>query len=57
MARDMSRMYSWRRENIQRMAIDFNKNNEKDVLDWLDKIPNKREYIIELIRRDMKKDQ
>lgn len=35
----------------------LNSNTEKDVLDKLDSVPNKRQYIIGLIRADISKAQ
>ena len=54
MGRDMENDAKWRRENLVQYILRLNKNNEKDVLEWLNKQPNKRQYLIELIRKDMK---
>lgn len=40
--------------NTRRVYIKLNKNTDKDILDYLDNIPNKQGYIKELIRKDMK---
>ena len=42
------------RENTKRVFIKLNKNTDKDILDYLDSIPNKQGYIKSLIRKDMK---
>jgi hypothetical protein len=42
-------------KNRQTMTIAFMKSTEQDLLDWLDKAPNKAGYIKELIREDMKR--
>ena len=42
------------KENTKRVYIKLNKNTDKDILDYLDSIPNKQGYIKELIRKDMK---
>ena len=55
MGRDMDNFYAWRKKNIKRTTFDLNLETEKDVIDWLDKQANKRAYLIELIRKDMKK--
>lgn len=47
--------YSWRKEHIKRCNFDLNKDTEEDVYKWLEKQPNKRAYLIDLIRKDMKK--
>lgn len=47
--------YKWRKEHIKRYNFDINKDTEEDVYRWLEKQPNKRAYLIELIRKDMKK--
>ena len=42
------------KENTKRVFIKLNKNTDKDILDYLDSIPNKQGYIKSLIRKDMK---
>lgn len=53
MGRDMERNYSWRKENLKRVDFYLNKKNESDVIEHLDKQPNRREYLINLIRKDI----
>ena len=53
MGRDMENNAKWRKENIKRYEFTLNKTNEKDVMEYLDTKPNKREYLINLIRKDM----
>ena len=53
--RDMDNMYKWRKANLKRLAFDLNKTAEKDVIDHLEKQKNKKEYIVKLIRDDIKK--
>lgn len=43
----------WRKESIKRFEFYLHKELDKDVLDWLQDQPNKREYIISLLRKDM----
>lgn len=57
MGRDIERLHSWRRDYIRRVSVDFHKVNDKEMLEWIEKKPNKREYIISLIKKDMEKDQ
>lgn len=47
--------YKWRKDNIKRYALDVNIVTNKDVYEHLEKISNKREYLLELIRKDIKK--
>ena len=56
-ARNKENDYAWRKSNIRRYSFTINKTNDKDVLDHLEKQPNKREYLIGLIRKDMKADE
>lgn len=53
MGRDMENMYAWRKENLKHYVLDINKKTEKDVYEQLEKQPNKKEYIVKLIRKDM----
>lgn len=53
--RDMDNFYDWKRKNIKRYEINLNKETDKEVIEHLDKIPNKKQYLIELIKKDMKK--
>lgn len=55
--RDMDNFYAWRKKNIKRTTFDLNLETEKDVIDWLDKQANKRAYLIELIRKDMREEE
>ena len=45
----------WRKESIKRVEFYLHKELDKEVLEWLEKKPNKREYLISLIRDDMQK--
>ena len=47
----------WRKESIKRIEFYLHKENDKDVLEWLEKQPNKREYLINLIKADREKKQ
>lgn len=48
---------AWVRENTKRILVRINVNKEKDVVEWIEKIPNKQGYIISLIKADMKKNK
>ena len=41
--------------HAKRVYIKLNKDNDADILDWLEQQPNKQGYIKQLIRKDMKK--
>lgn len=43
------------KSNIQRVNINLNKVHDADILEFLDKQPNKQGYIKALIRADIKK--
>lgn len=45
--------YKYKKENCVQIAIRFSKLYEQDVLDKLDSVPNKRQYILNLIRKDI----
>lgn len=47
----------WRKESIKRVEFYLHKELDKDVLEWLQKQPNKREYIKSLLRKDMNEHQ
>lgn len=41
--------------HAKRIYLKLNKDNDADILDWLEQQPNKQGYIKELIREDIKK--
>ena len=45
----------WRKENQYRLAVDFNRSSESDkpLIDKLEQVPNKAQYVKHLIRRDL----
>lgn len=45
--------YKWRKENLKNYHFDLNKVTDKDVYEHLEKQPNKRAYLIDLIRKDL----
>ena len=45
----------WRKEQIKRIEFYLHKELDKEALEWLEKQPNKREYLIRLIEEDRKK--
>ena len=45
----------WKKANLRQIKFSFNRTGDKDVLDKLDSVENKTEYVRELIRDDIKK--
>lgn len=43
----------WRKECIKTYRFYVHKEMDKDVYGWLEAINNKRQYLIDLIRKDM----
>lgn len=41
--------------HAKRIYLKLNKDNDADILDWLEQQPNKQGYIKELIRENIKK--
>lgn len=46
----------YQKENIQRVAVKLNRVHDADILEHLEKQPNKQGYIKALIRADIEKD-
>lgn len=53
MGRDVENDRKWRKASLVRYEINLNRENDKEVLDFFEKIPNKRQYLISLIKKDM----
>ncbi len=45
----------YKQKNIKQIKIDFNKVTEADLIEWLEKQPNKAGLIKRLLREEMKK--
>ena len=45
----------WRASQIRQYGFYFHREKEKEILEYFDKIPNKREYLLKLIDEDRKK--
>lgn len=54
MNKNRKKEYEWRKQNIVRYDLTLNKEKEKDIIRQLNCVSNKREYIIYLIRKDIK---
>lgn len=47
----------YKKKNIKQVKLDLNINTEQDIIEWLNKQPNKQGKIKELIRREIEKEQ
>lgn len=45
----------YRKKAMRSISISLHKKNKADVLEKLDSVPNKTEYIVNLIRDDIKR--
>ena len=57
MGRDMANRSKWVKSNIIRYVVDLNRSNEKDIIDKLESVPNKKQYIISLIKKDIENEK
>ena len=46
---------AYNRENYRSFSVRYSKENEADLIQWLESQPGVKQYISELIRNDMKK--
>ena len=53
MGRNKENMFKWRADNLRRYEFYVNTKTDADVCEWLDSQPNKRQYLIALIKGDM----
>ena len=47
--------HKWRKKNLVGYNFTLNVETEKDIIEHFNNVDNKRAYLIELIRKDMKK--
>ena len=45
----------WKKQNTKQVTIQLNKINDADIIEYLSTKENKHRYIINLIRKDMRK--
>lgn len=57
MNRNRKKDYEWRKANQTRLNFTLNVNNEKDVIEYLNKVENKHAYIVNLIRKDIENNE
>lgn len=48
---------NWKKKNCKRINLDLNQTKEADVIEWLYSQYNMTRYIVDLIRKDMKKEK
>ncbi len=53
MGRNKENLDKWSKEKKKRFEFYINKEKDKDVYEYFETIPNKRQYLIDLIRGDM----
>lgn len=50
-------MVEYNKNNTRRIAFTLNYNTEKDLIDYLESIPNKNAYLKALIKADIEKNR
>ncbi len=45
----------YERENITKMTFKFNKRTDADILEMLNRVPNRQGYLKDLIRQDIER--
>lgn len=55
MGRDAENYAKWQKDNLKSYTFKLNKTTDGEIINWLDAKPNKRDYLIGLIRKDMEK--
>lgn len=55
MARDTENLKKWAKDSLINFSIKLNRENDKDIIEHLKTIQNKRQYMLELIRQDINK--
>lgn len=44
----------YRKKNIKQIILDLNRTTDTDIIDRLESVPNRSQYLKELIRNDLK---
>lgn len=50
----VARVSQWRRENARTFSVQCHNVHDKDIIEFMDKLPNKQRYIRNLIRKDIR---
>ena len=53
---NVARVSEWRREHCKTFSVQCHKIYDADIIEHMQKQPNKRLYLIRLIRKDIMKD-
>ncbi len=53
--KNIKRSNEWNRKNLKPLTIQLNKVSDKDIIEKLNSVSNKTEYIRQLIRKDLNK--
>ena len=56
MGRDLENLAEWKKKNIWQYNFSLNYSADKEVIEHLEKIDNKKQYLIRLIREDMRRE-
>lgn len=54
MGRDKDNYAKWQKDNLRQFILKLNRKSEGDVIEHLEKQTNVRQYLISLIRKDIK---
>ncbi len=53
--KNIKRSNEWNKKNLKSVTIQLNKVSDSDVIEKLNSVPNRTDYIRQLIRKDLKK--
>lgn len=51
--KNIERSKEWNKTNLKSVTIQFNKVSDKDIIDKLNEVSNRTDYIRQLIRKDI----
>lgn len=57
MGRDVENLKKWVKTNIYRYNFELNRVNDKELIEKLESVPNKKQYLISLIKQDIQKEK
>lgn len=47
------RRAEWEKTKLRRFVMTLHRDNDRDILEWMEKQPNVRKYLMDLVRKDM----
>lgn len=53
--RDKENLFKWRKKHYKRYEFLLRNDEDKNIIEWLESKPSKAQYVVELIREDIKK--